>query len=222
MKFRKKFFGGTRPIYTGSPAIGVVGGFTLDKSKINIPVGAIIPAGSLAQYDEATRKSVVLKASRVMAIDVSDAKKISLESNEFVTPIFVVGDSVLANEATGNFEDAPTIVKVTDDSKGFVVELSAAIASLKVGDALFQVVAGVAASEGKAPAVFLTDAPQGLSVKSGNPLGTEVLPDETTLDVSVDSKYGMYYERRIPPIPASLKNGILLKTNPNIKFTQSF
>ena len=61
MKFRKKFFGGTRPIYTGSPAIGVVGGFTLDKSKINIPVGAIIPAGSLAQYDEATRKSVVLK-----------------------------------------------------------------------------------------------------------------------------------------------------------------
>ena len=77
MKFRKKFFGGTRPIYTGSPAIGVVGGFTLDKSKINIPVGAIIPAGSLAQYDEATRKSVVLKASRIMANDVTDAKKVS-------------------------------------------------------------------------------------------------------------------------------------------------
>lgn len=222
MKFRKKFFGGTRPIYTGSPAIGVVGGFTLDKSKINIPVGAIIPAGSLAQYDEATRKSVVLKASRVMAINVTDAKKVSLESDEFVTPIFVVGDSVLANEATGDFENAPTIVKVTDDSKGFVVELSAAIAGLKVGDALFQVVAGVAEEEGKAPAVLLTDAPQGLSMKSGNPLGTEVLPDETTFDISVDSKNGMYYEHRIPPIPASLKNGILLKTNPNIKFTQSY
>lgn len=222
MKFRKKFFGGTRPIITGSPAIGVVGGFTLDKSKINIPVGVIIPAGSLAQYDESTRKSVVLKASRVMAIDVNDAKKLSLESDEFLTPIFVVGDSVLANDATGNFEDAPTIVKVTDDTKGFVVELSAAITGLKVGDALFQVVEGVAEGEGKAPAVFLTDAPQGLSMKSGNPLGTEVLPDETTLDVSVDSKNGMYYEHRIPPIPASFKNGILLKTNPNIKFTQSF
>lgn len=106
--------------------------------------------------------------------------------------------------------------------KALSLNYRAAIAGLKVGDALFQVVAGVAEGEGKAPAVLLTDAPQGLSMKSGNPLGTEVLPDETTFDISVDSKNGMYYERRIPPIPASLKNGILLKTNPNIKFTQSY
>lgn len=221
MRFRKKIFGGTRPIKTGSPAIGVVGGFTLDKSKINIPVGAIIPAGSLSQYNEITRQSVVLKASRIVSIDVTDVKKVSLESDEFVTPIFVVGDSVLANAATGNFEDAPKILKVTDDTKGFVVELSAAITGLKIGDALFHVVEGVAEGEGKTPAVFLTDAPQGLSVPS-NPLGTEVLLDETCLDVSVDSKNGMYYERRIPPIPACFKSGILLKNNPNIKFTQSY
>lgn len=95
MKFRKKQVGGFRPICTGSPSIGVVGGFNLNKEKVNYPIDAIIPSASLAEYDESSsRQVVVLKASRVVAIDATDTKKVSLQCDEFLSPIFMVGDHV--------------------------------------------------------------------------------------------------------------------------------
>lgn len=214
MKFRKKTFGGTRQICTTSPAIGVPGGFNLDTSKVQYPIGAVIPAASLAQYDEITRLVTVLKAARVSVISVDDAKRVTLECDEFLSPIFMIGDSV-AKVAVGNFADAPKIAKITDDRSGYVIELSAAIAGLAVGDAIFQVI------EKSGKAVFPVDAPQGLTI-AAETLGTVVGLDETSVDVTTDSKGGYFYERRIPPIPTEFIQGICLKTNPNILFTKSF
>ena len=130
MKFRKKQVGGFRSICTGSPAIGVVGGFNLNKEKVNYPVGVIIPSASLAEYDEtSSRQVVVLKASRVVAIDATDAKKVSLQNDEFLSPIFMVGDHVAMNDS-GNFEDTASITKIINDRNGFVIVLDKAIAGL--------------------------------------------------------------------------------------------
>lgn len=215
MKFKKKQFGGIRPICTTSPAIGVVGGFNLDTSKVKYPVGAVIPYGSLAQYDEALRLVTVLKASRVTAIDPVDAKIISLESDEFLTPIFGVGDKVM-KAVSGNFSDATSITSISKNDKEFVITLSAEIAGLTVGDALFEVIEGAGGV-----ATLPVDAPQGLTIEA-EAMGTVVSEFETSVDVTTDSKGGHFYLRRIPPIPADFISGICLKTNPNVQFTNSY
>lgn len=213
MKFRKKQFGGFRQVCTTSPAIGVTGGFTLDQSVVQYPKGELIPEASLAEYDEDHRKVVVLKASRVASIDAQDAKKIFLESDEFITPIFTVNDHV-AKKAGDAFSSAPKIIKITNDRNGFLMELSAEISGLSVGDALFQVI------EKDSKAAYPVTAPQGLTI-AAEPLGTKVGLDETSVDVTTDSKGGHFYLRRIPPIPSEFIEVNHLKTNPNIQFTNS-
>lgn len=221
MKFRKKQVGGFRPICTGSPSIGVVGGFNLNKEKVNYPIGAIIPSASLAEYDESSsRQVVVLKASRVVAIDATDTKKVSLQCDEFLAPIFMVGDHV-AKEDSGNFEDTSSITKIINDRNGYVIVLDKAITGLKVGEALFEVIEGTAEGEGKSPAIFPIEHPQGITV-GAEPMGTYIGPDEVSVDVAINSKGEMYYKRRIPPIPAKFIEGICLKGNPNIQFTDSY
>lgn len=220
MKFRKQKFGGFRPVCTGSPALGVSGGFNLDITKVKYPVGATIPEASLAQYDEILRKVVVLKASRVVAINATDVKKVSLECDEYLCPIFMVGDHI-AKDETGNFEDTASIAEIKHDRTGYVIALSKEIAGLKVGDALFEVIAGAAVGEGKAPVIFPVDAPQGLTIAAVQQ-GTVVSLDETSIDITTDSKGCYFYERRIPPIPEKFMQGICLKTNPNIQFTKSY
>lgn len=220
MKFRKQKFGGMRPVCTGSPALSVSGGFNLDIVKVKYPIGAVIPEASLAQYDEILRKVVVLKASRVVAINATDAKKVSLECDEFLTPIFMVNDHV-AKDETGNFEDTASIAEIKHDRNGYVITLSKEITGLKVGDALFEVIAGSVEGEGKAPVVFPVDAPQGVT-NAAEQQGTVVGRDETSVDVTTDSKGAYFYERRIPPIPEKFIAGHCLKTNPNIQFTKSY
>lgn len=220
MKFKKQKFGGLRPVCTTSPAVGVSGGFNLDIAKVKYPVGAVIPEGSLAQYDEILRTIVVLKAARVTAINAVDVKKVTLECDEFLSPIFMINDHV-AKDDTGNFVDTASIASIVKDRFGYVITLSKAIADLKVGDALFEVVAGVAEGEGEAPVVFPVEEPQGLTI-GAEQQGTVVGTEETSVDVTTDSKGGYFYERRIPPIPAKFMQGICLKTNQNVQFTKSY
>jgi hypothetical protein len=215
MRFKKKKFGGLRPICTASPGVGVAGGFNLDKSKVNYPVGATIPGGSLSQYDEVTRLVTVLKSARVLDIDSDNAKKVTLESDEFLSPIFCVGDKVVKT-VSGKFSEAPAISKITSDGNGYVIELSVAISGLAVGDALFEVIKGATDV-----VVLPIDAPQGLSI-AAEPMGTVVSEFEASLDVTTDTKGGYFYLRRIPPIPDQFISGVCLKTNPNIQFTNSF
>jgi hypothetical protein len=215
MKIKRKQYGGARPILTGSPHVGVVGGFNLDVSVANFDVGAIIPGGSLAEYDESTRTVKVLKAARVKAISGSDAKIVTLDT-DFIPSIFVVGDKVL-KAVTGTLAAAPSITSVDDSGDNTVITLSAAITGLAVGDALFQVI-----SDGTqdANAALPVSAPQGLTI-AGDVIGTRVSLGATSVDVTTDTHGHAFYARRIPPIPASFREGNHLKNNPNVLLTDS-
>jgi hypothetical protein len=214
MKFTKQQFGGIRPIINGTPAIGVAGGFNLDRSKVSWPSGSIIPGGSLAEYDEATRLVTVLKAARVKSVDAGDAKIVTLDT-DFIPAGFVAGDRVM-KAVSGTFAAAPSITKVEDGNAGCVITLSAAIAGLAAGDAIFQVT-----GDGSGNAVLPVNAPQGLTVNA-EAVGTAVGRFETGVDVTVDTKGYMFYKRRIPPVPEAFISGIALKTNPNVLFTDAY
>lgn len=138
MKTKRDSFTGHRPIFTGSPSI-VQGGFNLDRVTQRFAAGDVIPAGSLAIYDEQTRIVKILKTAKVAAVDTVDAKIVTLYTDEFYQPVFNVGDSVLKT-VTGLFADAPTITKVEKTATKMVITLSAAISGLVAGDTLVEVV----------------------------------------------------------------------------------
>lgn len=218
MKRKKASFTGMRPIFTGSPAI-VLGGFNLDVDGQKFRVGDVIPAGTLAIYNETTRKVQVIKTAKVVEIDSEDAKKVTLCVDEFYSPCFTVGESVLkAGAISGTLAAAPTITAIDNgqclDNTGsvYIVTLSAAIDGLEVGDVLVEVVADAsknAAERGKANSVLFKS--------------YEVSEYETGVDVSADTMQYALYERRVPPIPASQKDstGMFLSANPHVKLTQS-
>ena len=93
MKRTKISFVGEKPIFTGSPQI-VPGGFNLDREKQRFSVGDIIPAGTLAIFDEVTRKVQIVKTAKVKAIGTKDKKVITLYSNGYCSPCFSVGDKI--------------------------------------------------------------------------------------------------------------------------------
>lgn len=86
MKRTKISFVGEKPIFTGSPQI-VPGGFNLDREKQRFSVGDIIPAGTLAIFDEVTRKVQIVKTAKVKAIGTKDKKVITLYRKcRYITP----------------------------------------------------------------------------------------------------------------------------------------
>jgi len=215
MKFGKKTYGGGRPVYTSSP-LRVTGGFSLDTTAQGFNAGDIIPAGTLAVYDELTRKVKVLKTGKVKAIDEGDAKIVTLESSMHLRPIFKIGDQVLKT-VTGLLASAPSITAITigADNGEYVITLSAAITGLAVGNVIVQVVADAttptnAALVGTANAAVIAP----VEVNEGT--------NETGIDVTIDSGAGAWYVRRIPPILGTLMTGNVLLANHNIKFTQSY
>lgn len=211
MKRIKHSFTGSRPVFTGSPSL-VPGGFNLDVTNQTFEVGDVIPAGSLAIADEATRTVKIIKTAKVAAIDAEDAKVVDLVVAEFFAPLFVEGESVLKADAiSGTFANAPTISKVVRKQGVFRITLSKAISGLQVGDVLEQVIASDsnAAEIGKANRVTVTD--------------TEVGEFETAIDVSADTMQYALYENRVAPIPASQKDttGEYLNVNPHIRLTKA-
>ena len=90
MKGTKASFVGSRPIFTGSPTI-VPGGFNLDKASQNFRVGDVIPAGTLAIYDEQKRTVKVVKTAKVLSVK---GTTVTLYVDEFYEPIFCEGDRV--------------------------------------------------------------------------------------------------------------------------------
>ena len=60
MKRKTKSYDGSRPISTGA-LTRVIGGFLLDNESQNFVEGDVIPAGTLARRDEATRKVSIVK-----------------------------------------------------------------------------------------------------------------------------------------------------------------
>ena len=98
MKRKKYSFVGEKPIFTGSPQI-VQGGFNLEREKQRFSVGDLIPVGTLAIFNELTRKVQIVKTAKVKAVDTEDAKVITLVSNAYCQPCFAVGDKLLRADA---------------------------------------------------------------------------------------------------------------------------
>lgn len=219
MKRKTASFTGMRPIFTGSPSI-VQGGFNLDVEGQKFRVGDVVPAGTLAIFNETTRKVQVIKTAKVVEVDNENNKKVMLYVDEFYAPCFAVGDSVLkVGAVTGTFASAPTITAIDNGNclnntgNVYVVTLSAAITGLKAGDVLTEVVkdsSNNAAERGKANSVLFRE--------------YEVSEFETGVDVSADTMQYALYERRVPPIPSSQKDstGMFLSANPHVKLTQSY
>lgn len=211
MKTKKFHFGGEKPIFTGSPSI-VPGGFNLDVEAQNFIIGSEISPGTLALFNEQTRKVKIIKTAKVKKVE-SDNKTIYLVANDTVVPCFAPGDSVLKT-ATGTFAAAPTISKVERKNNGdYIVTLSAAISGLATGDTIQQVV-----KDGSNNAALIGDA----NCITFDRI--EVKEDETPVDVCADTMQYAMYERRVNPIPASQKDatGSYLKANPHIRLSQSF
>lgn len=219
MKRKTASFTGMRPIFTGSPSI-VQGGFNLDVEGQKFRVGDVVPAGTLAIFNETTRKVQVIKTAKVVEVDNENNKKVTLYVDEFYAPCFAVGDSVLkVGAVTGTFASAPTITAIDNGNclnntgNVYVVTLSAAITGLKAGDVLTEVVkdsSNNAAERGKANSVLFRE--------------YEVSEFETGVDVSADTMQYALYERRVSPIPSSQKDstGMFLSANPHVKLTQSY
>lgn len=200
---KRKFtnYGGDRPCYT-MPPVKVTGGFTLDPQQTNLAAGAVVPFGTLVHVDEATRLAKLIKSARVVAIG-TDAKEVTLEGNEFAKPLFLKGDYV-AKDLSAKLANTPKITALTTDDAGVHVTLDKAITGLTVGDALFEVVAN-------GEDVKLVAQPNTLSIGEG--LDAEIKDElaDTVIDVTRDSGNGEIYARRVPPVPASLLDGAMLK-----------
>ena len=82
MKRKTASFTGMRPIFTGSPSI-VQGGFNLDVEGQKFRVGDVVPAGTLAIFNETTRKVQVIKTAKVVEVDNENNKKVTLYVDEF-------------------------------------------------------------------------------------------------------------------------------------------
>lgn len=201
MKRKFKNYGGDRPCYT-MPPVKVTGGFTLDPQQANLAAGAVVPFGTLVHVDEATRLAKLIKSARVVAIG-TDAKQVTLEGNEFAKPLFIKGDYV-AKDLSAKLANTPKITALTTDDAGVHVTLDKAITGLTVGDALFEVVAN-------GEDVKLVAQPNTLSIGEG--LDAEIKDElaDTVIDVTRDSGNGEIYARRVPPVPASLLDGAMLK-----------
>lgn len=213
MKTKRRSFGGEKPIFTGSPSI-VPGGFNLDVEAQRFIVGSEISQGTLAIYNEQSRKVKVIKTARVKKIE-SDRKTVHLVANDTIEPCFASGDSVLKEkEVAGAFTDAPMLTRIDRKTNGdYIITLSKEITGLAIGDAIVEVVnkEGSASLIGDANGVV----PERTEVRDG---------DETPVDVCADTMQYAMYERRVNPIPASQKDatGQFLKANPHIRLSQSF
>lgn len=174
MKRKTDSFTGSRPVFTGSPSI-VPGGFNLDVTDQKFNVGDIIPIGSVATFDEQTRKVQILKTAEVVEVDSDDNTKVSLKVAEFFKPIFCVGDKVAkAGAISGTFAAAVSITAIQKTKSTYVVTLSGAITGLAQGDTLEEVVskasdpvvAGIMVTHGDSDHIYVVT--PGLDLTAGD------------------------------------------------------
>ena len=210
MKPKKRSYGGTRPCST-QPPVMVTGGFTLDPAQTNLPVGALVPFGTLACVNEATRYGKLIKSARVVAIG-TDAKKVTLEADEFSKPLFMVGDTV-QSDLSATLANSPSITAVANTEAGMEITLSKAITGLAVGSALFEVVAD-------GTNVKLVAEPNSLTIDTYESAEVKEELADTQINVTRDSGCGEIYARRVPPVPAKYLEGNLLKGT-KVAYTQS-
>lgn len=199
MKRSFRTFGGDRPVFTEQP-IMVTGGFSLNATQAAaFPVGSVIPVGTMSHIDEVSREITIINSARVVAIDANDAKIVTLQTYDTSAPVLVV-ESVVAKDLGATLASSPKITEVKKVDAGLQITLSKAISGLSVGDALFEVVAD-------GTNVKLLATPNSITIADA-----EVKEDgDTPIDVTRNTCYGEAYARRLPPVPATLLEGNILK-----------
>ncbi|MGE9516407.1 MAG: hypothetical protein ACQPRH_04810 [Solitalea-like symbiont of Tyrophagus putrescentiae] len=200
--FKRTTYVGERPVCTNQP-IMVTGGFTMDTQDIGFTPGDVIPAGTLAEYNEITRKVKVLKTGKVKSIS-DDKTVITLETNPYFRPLFAVGELVCDGR------DNYTITKIEACNDIFNITLDKECPDLQSGDMIV--------GQDDINKRYINCKPTALVITDTivcDPI------DQTGIDISTDSGAGAWYLRRIPPIPGDLIDNNLLKNNPHIKFTKS-
>ncbi len=210
MKRKTKSYGGSRPCST-QPPVMVTGGFTLDPAQTNLPVGAVIPFGTLANVNETTRYAKLIKSARVVAIG-TDTKQVTLEADEFAKPLFMVGDKV-QSDLSATLENTPSISAMSLTEAGLEITLSKAITGLAVGSALYEVVADDTN-------VKLVAEPNSITIGTHESAEVKEELADTQIDVTRDSGCGEIYARRVPPVPAQYLEGNLLKGT-KVAYTKS-
>lgn len=215
MKRKTASFVGTRPIFTGSPSI-VMGGFNLDVEGQKFRVDDVIPAGTPAIRNEATRLVQVIKTAKVVEVDSENSKLVTLYVDEFYAPCFAVGEIVgIAGATAVAISSAPKISAIEEKGYIYRITLSAAITGLKAGDVLVELV-----SDGDTTTPKTKERGLANSVTIKDVVVSEF---ETAIDVTADTMQYALYERRVAPIPDSQKDdtGAFLKANPHVKLTKS-
>ncbi len=202
MNFKKQSYGGGRPVFVTPPHL-VLGGFELDTVAQSLPVGTVIPAGTLAVCDESTHKVKLLKSARVTAISTEDAKIVNVEHDEFLSNLFAVGDLVHIIPAAG--EDPLVEVTVAAVNEG-TITLSAEIPDLEVSDVITQIkkVEDAAAFIATFNCVVIAQ--------------VKVVDGVNGVDVSKDAEL---YARRVLPVPSSLLTNDMLTAYPHIRYSNS-
>lgn len=202
MNFKKQSYGGGRPVFVNPPTL-VGGGFELDLSAQNFAAGAIIPAGTLAIMDESTRKVKLLKSARVMAINVSNPKIVTVEHDEYLSNLFTTGDLVHIIPAAG--EDPLVEITISAVTDGMIT-LSAEIPDLEVGDTITQI-----KKVGSDPVLIGT-------FTAATIAPVKVVEGINGIDVTKDA---IMFANRVLPVPASLKSNDMLTANPHIRYSNS-
>jgi hypothetical protein len=164
------------------------GGFTLDDS--GFVSGDVVPAGTVIGFDESTRIAKVAKAGKLQA---------NVANNVTAYPVlkghqFKVGQSITVSGGTPR---AITSITTTDPD----------FDALNVGTTI-----GAAASAGAA--IYVSDA--GYTGAKGLLYADAVIDSNGIADIAVVLR-GTVYDRRIAPIPDSLKATLL-----HIIFSQSY
>ena len=186
--------GHTPEIWRGECKI-LPGGF---KPVQSFPIGTVLHRGTRIFVDFAAMSAAVCKTAKVLAGGTTTAFRVAKGH------LFAIGDVVTKN---GDGASTPTIKSIDTTNADYdVITLSAAYTGLAADDI---VVESEAVEEGKASAKYETNMVVG-AVKEFNGKG---LP---TIDAAYEAV--VLYPSLSCPILDEWKNGVCLKSNPNILF----
>jgi len=181
------------PVFQNTPEIAQ-GGFTLDITGLTL--GAVVPAGTVMGFDEATRKAAPLKVAKLQADATNVAVAYQVEKGSLV----IVGDNLAA--VVGGKAYPVTVIDKTNAAYDVLTVGTTLGVALTAGTGLF-----ISSATGAAAAVYATAA-KGLLYQE-----TKVAVNEPVA-IAI---HATVYARRIPVVTPEIK--ALL---PQISFSQSF
>lgn len=198
IEFKKTSYAGNLDAFWRTEVRMLPGGFNCSQS---IPVGDVIPRGALVCADFDTMTATIVKVGRVIDGGTTTKPRVT-KNNHFYT-----GDTVMK---IGKKDAAVTVKSVDRSNPDYdVVEFSAALATLAMGDYLVEAVKDTGDS-----ATTYSQAHEANTILGADYTSRAV--GMTTLDVAYSA---VALKDVCPQFPADwLDGGAFLKTNHNILF----